>query len=182
MPPVVPQFSYKYRMGAGFPGDVNRTHPASIEPVFNDGTLGVPYAGLAALINSAGTGIRAVATGDTGVTVLYGVTCRAYPFQQPTPDATFGQQNVGLESLPLGYVVDVLRLGYITVPIVGTATKNGAVFVWVGASTGSHVQGGFEAAAASPNTAAISNAFFNGPSDLSTNASTGYGEIVVRSP
>ena len=173
--PTIPQNSFKYRMGAGIPGDVNRSHPASIEPNFNDATNPVVSAGLACLVNSAKNGVRQVAAGDTGVTKIYGVTVRAYPTQDKGTAYDFGGQAQGLEPLPAGQNVDVLRSGYINAPIVGTPGKNDPVYVWVAAASGAHIQGGFEASASGGNTAAIANAFFNGAPD-----SNGYGEIVVN--
>ena len=172
--PTIPQNSFKYRMGAGIPGDVNRSHPASIEPNFNDASVPVLSAGLACLVNAGKNGVRQVASGDTAVTKIYGVAVRPYPTQDTGTTYPFGGQAHGLEPLPAASNVDVLRSGYINVPIVGTPGKNDPVYVWVAAASGAHIQGGFEASSSGGNTAAITNAFFNGAPD-----SNGYGEIVV---
>ncbi len=172
---TVPQNSFKYRMGASFPGDVNRTHPASVEPVLNDPTLPLLFAGLACLINAAKTGVRQFAAGDTAVTKIYGVGVRAFPIQQQVADGVWGYQQQGLQSLPAGTPIDVLRDGYIMGLVNGTPGKNDPVFVWCAASSGAHVQGGFEQNTSGGNTAAVTNAFFNGPPDAN-----GYGEVVVN--
>ena len=51
------------------------------------------------------------------------------------------------------------------VPVVGTPTKRGPVYIWCSASGGGHVQGGFEAAFDADDTVLVSNAYFNGPPD-----------------
>lgn len=171
---TIPQNSFAFRMGAGFAGDVNRTHPASVEPAFNDAANPVLSAGLACLINAGKNGVRQVAAGDTAVTKIYGVAVRAYPLQDPGTSNPYGATGQGAEALPSGQAIDVLRSGYINVPVVGNPGKGDAVFVWVAASGGGHTQGGFEAAASAGNTAAIANAQFNGAPD-----SNGITEIVV---
>lgn len=171
----IPQNSFLYRMGASFPGYVNRLHPANVEPVLNDPTLPVLQAGLACLINSAGNGVRQVGAGDTAVTKIYGVAVRAFPIQDPgLADNQWGGVGQGPAALPAGTPIDVLRLGYIGCFINGTPKKNDPVFVWVAASAAPHIQGGFEAVASAGNTAAVTNAFFNGPPDAN-----GYGEAVI---
>lgn len=174
---TVPQASFKYRMGAAIPGDVNRTHPASVEPNYNDATNPVLQAGLACVVNSAKNGVRGMASGDTGVTTIYGVAVRAYPLQQPTGDASFGAQAFGLENLAAGAAIDVIRDGYVMVQIPSSQTpgKGDACFIWVAASGSGHVQGGFENATSAGNTASITNAVFNGPPDAN-----GYVEILIR--
>lgn len=171
---AIPQNSFTFRMGAGFPGDVNRTHPASVEPALNDATVPVLTAGLACLVNAGKNGVRQVAAGDTAVTKVYGVAVRAYPLQDTGTSSSFGAVSQGTGSLPSGQAIDVLREGYINVPIVGAPKKGDAVFVWCAASGAGHTQGGFEAAASAGNTAAITNAYFNGAPDTS-----GFGEIFV---
>lgn len=171
---TIPQNSFGFRMGAGFQGDVNRSHPASIEPNLNDAVAPVLSAGLACLVNAAKNGVRQVAPGDTAVTKLYGVAVRAYPLQDTGTSNAYGATGQGSEALPAGQAIDVLRFGYINVPINGAPGKGDPVFVWVAASAGVHTQGGFEAAANGGNTAAVTNAVFNGAPD-----SNGIGEIVV---
>lgn len=170
---TVPQFSYNYRMGAGFVGDVNRAHPFTVEPAFNDASNPVLTAGLACVINAAGTGVRSMASGDTALTALWGVTVRAFPTQDPGTNETYGTvSTVVAEPLIAGSGIDVLRSGYIMVPIVGTVAKGGTVYVWVAASGAGHTQGGFESGATGGSTCQLADAFFNGPADAN-----GIGEL-----
>ena len=154
--------AFTYRMGAGFPGDVNRTHPASILPGLIDAANPPLLYGNPALINPASGGYRQVLGTDTAVTQIDAVVVRPYPVQQLSggPSAAFG---VGAP--PVSGVADFLEWGFVMVKVVGTPTKKGAVFVWVAASSGAHVQGGFESVASGANTIAITNAVFNGPPD-----------------
>jgi hypothetical protein len=161
--------AFQFRMGAGFAGDVNRTHPASIEPALNDATNPVAFAGSAAIVNTSANSVRTPLAGDTALTDIWGVLVRAYPLQQSTSTLAYAQANFG--SIAPGTVqpVDVLRSGYILVPVNGTVTKGGAVFIWVAASSGAHVQGGFESAATGGSTMALTTGrcYWNGPADSS---------------
>lgn len=118
----------KYRMGAGFAGDVNRTHPASIEPAKLDGTSPPTFFGQAVLANPADNSVKAFGVSDdSALTEIYGVTVRAFPIQQMTGglSASFGGGGI-----PAAQPIDVLKLGYILVPVVGTVRKGDPVFVW----------------------------------------------------
>ena len=72
--------------------------------------------------------------------------------------------------------MDILRAGYITVPVVGAPVQGGAVFIWIAASSGNHVQGGFEDQASAGNTIALdtSKYFFNNAPDAD-----GYVELGI---
>lgn len=156
--------AYKYRMGAGFAGDVNRTHPFSVEPGQNDPDLPVLFFGQAVVVNKAANTIRRAQPGDTAADI-YGIAVRPYPFQQQSGGMSAGF-NTGGPGVPA--VVDVLRSGYIMVPCNGgdTAAKGGAAFVWTAASAGDNVQGGFEVAADGGNTVQLPYpTTFNGPGD-----------------
>lgn len=157
--------AFKYRMGAGFPGDVNRTHPASILPNLADPTNPLTAFGLAVVVNTANNSVRQMQAGDIGDTEIFGVTVRPYPFQASS-GGNFGAAPIGSATPPPGEV-DVLRAGYIMVNVVGATLKGGAVYVWCAASGGGHTLGGFEAAASGGNTAALDPAkyMFNGPPD-----------------
>jgi hypothetical protein len=159
-----------YRMSAGFPGDVNRAHPASIEPCLLDPTNPPPYAGFPVLVNTSANSVRQLLSGDTAVTEIYGVTVRAFPFQQSTTSAAYGSIAFGPSPLQANQPCDVIRSGYILTQLPtgsSAVTKGGAVFVWIAASTGNHIQGGFEASASSGNTIALdaTRITFNGPAD-----------------
>lgn len=158
--------AFTYRMGAGFPGDVNRTHPASILPGLMNTTSPVLLYGNPVLVDTATNSIREVLVGDTAVTTIAGVLVRPYPTQQTTGGLS---ASIGAAVPPTSGVVDVLQDGFIMVRCNNFAaqqpTKAGAVFIWIAASTGAHVQGGFESVASAGNTIAITNARFNGPTD-----------------
>ncbi len=172
---VTHDVAFTYRMGAGFPGDVNRTHPASIEPCLTNTTNPPTAYGQPVLVDTATNTIRKFLSTDTGVTKIYGVLVRPFPVQAGSSAGNYGAQGFGAAVPPLGVQVvqDVIRYGYVLVNVVGTPTKNGPVYVWIAASSGAHVQGGFEAAS-SGSTVAITNAYFNGPPDAS-----GVTELVV---
>lgn len=158
--------AFTYRMGSGYPGDVNRTHPASIVPAQMDGTTPVRRYGDAVIFGAANT-IRGFAAGDTAVTKLRGVLVRPYPTQQTSGGmgATIGAATPpGANS-----VVDYIEDGFVMVKVdnvaAGAVVKGSPVFVWCVASAGNDIQGGFRTAVSAGNTAAIANAEFNGPVD-----------------
>lgn len=164
--------AFQFRMGAGFPGDVNRTHPASIEPCLIDASAPPTAYGQPVLVDATTQGVRPFAAGDQSDTVAagYGVTVRPYPFQQSSA-SNFGEAAIGAATPPVTGVMDVLRAGYIMgkVPAGQTAVKGAAVYVWAAASTGSHVIGGLETAYSAGNTTQLLNATFNGTPDADGN-------------
>jgi hypothetical protein len=174
---TTPQASFQYRMGAGIPGDINRTHPVTSEPNLNDATYPVALPGLACTINAAKNGVRSFQAGDTALTSIWGVASRAFPIQDTGAGETYGGVGFGNGPLPVSAAIDVVRDGYIMaqVPAGQTPGKGDACYIWCAASTGNHVQSGFENAASGGNTAAITNAVFNGAPD-----SNGYVEVIVR--
>jgi hypothetical protein len=157
--------AFTYRMGAGFPGDVNRTHPASILPGLFNVANPVRLYGDPVLIT--GVGYRGFIAGDTTTpTTIAGIAVRPYPTQQTTGGMS---ASLGAAVPPAGGVGDVLNEGFIIARSNDFATnppvKGGAVYVWFAASSGVHVQGGFETVATGGSTALISNARYNGPPD-----------------
>lgn len=166
--------AFTYRMGAGYPGDVNRTHPASILPGLMNVTNPVRLYGDPVLIDTATNSYRGFLAGDTAITKLSGVLVRPYPTQQTTGGMA---SAFGAAVPPVTGVVDVLEDGYMIVRCNNFAaqqpTKGGAVYVWIAASSGAHVQGGFESVS-SGSTVTISNAMWNGPCDAN-----GVGELKV---
>lgn len=162
----------KYRMGAGYAGTVSRPDEAVIEPTLSDATSPVAQYGLAVNLNAASTGVRQVAGTDTAI---FGFGVRPYPFQ-PSSASGFGAAAFGVGGPGAYQAVDVLKSGYILVPINGTAVKGGTVYIWVAASSGNHIQGGAEVAASAGNTIALdAKSYFNGPADAS-----GIGEIAFN--
>ena len=172
--------AFTFRMGAGFAGDVNRTHPASIEPVMIDSSAPPTFYGQPVLLgadSNSNYGARAFASGDQSNTVAagYGITVRPFPVQQSS-GSNFGAAALGAATPPTNGVVDVLRSGYIMVnlPNGGSPVKGGAVYVWAAASTGNHVLGGVEAAYSAGNTTQLLNATFNGSPDASGNVEVAF--------
>ena len=165
--------AFTFRMGAGSPGDVNRTHPASIVPGLVDATTPVRLYGDAVLVNTAANSYKGFGAGDTAITVLQGVCVRPYPIQQSTGGMS---SALGTAAAPTSGFIDVIRQGFVMVKIPPgvTVTKNGAVFVWCAATAGNNVQGGFVGAATGGSTAAVTNARFTGPADA-----TGVVEIEI---
>lgn len=173
--------AFPFRMGSGFPGDVNRTHPASIEPTIMSNTP-VPFYGFPVVIAADGTnGVRPLGAGDGALTTIYGVAVRPFPQQQATGASAFGAQAFGVGVPPANVPVDVLRQGYITVQLPSDSAivaKGGPVFVWTAASAGTHTQGGFEGTNPAGNGIALAPTryMFNGPQDAS-----GFAEVVITS-
>lgn len=169
-----------YRMRAGFAGDVNRSHPASILPIMNDPTAPVLLPGQVGMYNGSADTMRAVVAGDaagngTDTKHIAGIAVRSFPIQGSTPPGNFAAETIGGGALPAGVVVDRLLSGAIMGVVNGTPNLGDTVYVWAAASSGAHVQGQYEAASSAGNTFALpSTAFFNGPPD-----STGNVEIYV---
>ena len=167
----------QFRMQGGFPGDVNRTHPATITPELMDSVSPVAAYGYPCLIDSAADagqgGIRGFATtdhSDATPVAAWGVLVRPYPTQQQN-STNYGAASIGAATPPTSGVVDTLRSGFISVAIpAGQAPIKGSpVYVWCAASTGAHVFGGFEAVYSAGNTVQVSNATFNSTPDTSGN-------------
>jgi len=137
----------QYRMGAGFAGDVNRTHPCSIEPVLIDSSAPPLYYGEAVLIDATTQGVRPLAAGDLTASAfdVYGITVRPYPLQQNTTTP-----SIGTATPPTSGLMDVLRSGYIMIQFnaSGSAPVKGAqAYVWAAATAAPHTQGLWETAA-----------------------------------
>ncbi len=170
--------AFTYRMGAGYPGDVNRTHPASILPGLMTPTLAskIRLYGDPCLIDTATNSYRGFLSTDTAITKIDGILVRPYPTQQTTGGMA---ASLGAAVPPDGpAVIDVIQEGFVIARCNNFATqqptKGGAVFIWIAASSGAHVQGGFESVATGGSTIAITNARWNGPAD-----SNGISEIQV---
>lgn len=159
--------SFTYRMGAGFPGDVNRTHPVSIEACLVDSSAPPTLYGQAVVVDATTQGVRPLVAGDSALTDIYGITVRPFPIQQQS-STNYGASNIGSATPPTTQPMDVCRSGYIMSTLSGStaAVKGGTVYVWVAASTGSHIQGNFEAAATGGSTIQLPvKTSFNGPAD-----------------
>ena len=160
--------TFTYRMGAGFPGDVNRTHPVSIEPCTVSASNPPDAYGQGVVLDST-TGTVKKITNESGTQALYGITVRPYPAQQTTTSSFCGAVD-GNIAPPTTGVVDVLRTGYITVALntgaSGATYRGQAVYVCNSATTG-HVVGVFENNTSTSAAILVSNAIFNSASDAS---------------
>ncbi len=162
--------AFTYRMGAGFPGDINRTHPFSVLPGLANATTPPRNYGDPVLVDTATNSYKGVVSGDQSPTPLafQGVIVRPYPMQQSSGGMSAA---IGTAAAPTSGVIDICEEGYIMVKIPPgvTVTKNGTVYVWCAANSGNHVQGACEGAASAGNTVPVINAKFNGPADASGN-------------
>lgn len=167
--------AYNYRLPAGFSGDVNRTHPSSIEPCQLDVTNPPTFAGQAVVLDATSHNVRYLGVvDDTALTDIYGVAVRSYPTQQQTGGMS---SAFGNSLLPAAQPVDVLKSGYVMVPVVGVPVKGGIVYVWAKPASGAHIPGGFEAVATGGSTIALPANFysFNGGPDAN-----GICEVIIR--
>lgn len=158
--------SFTFRMGAGVPGDVNRGHPASIQPCLIDPSAPPTAYGQAVVVDATSEGVRPLVAGDSGLTEIWGVTVRPYPLQQASNSNFSGAAPYGSITPPTLQPIDVLRGGYVMVSVVGAPNKGGTVYIWYAASSGSHVQGGFEASNTGGSTLALDSSYqWNSPAD-----------------
>lgn len=163
--------AYPFRMGAGFAGDVNRTHPAEIEPALVDQVNYPTQYGMACVIDGTSHKVRRLIPTDYNtVTEIFGCVVRPYPSQQTNNPNQYGQSPIGSAAPPTSGVADFVRSGLLMVQLnagVANPVKGGAVFVWCAATSGDHITGGFETQASAGNTAALDpNKYqFNGPGD-----------------
>jgi len=170
--------AFPYRMGSGFQGDLARSiYSSEVEPCLINTTNPPAFYGCAVVVDTATNSVRNMLAGDTALTTIYGITMRPFPTQQASSSNNWGAIALGASVAPptVG-VLDVIREGYVMVKCnnSGAPTKKGAVYVWVAASSGNHVQGGFEASATGGSTIAITNAWWNGPADAN-----GIAELMI---
>lgn len=164
--------AFTFRAGAGFAGAVTRQENSSIEPVLIDAAAPPLLYGVPVVIDPTTQGIRPLVAGDSALTTFYGVLVRPFPTSQFSV-SNFGNTPLGTNGVPpASGPADVLTRGYINVKVPTGSTaavKNGAVFVWIAATSGLHIQGGFETAASGGNTIAITGGSgttrFNGGQD-----------------
>lgn len=171
--------AFQFRMPAGFPGDVNRGHPSSIEPCLVDAAAPPTAFGQAVVVDATTEGVRPIVAGDSALTLIWGITVRPYPFQASTGGA-YGSAAFGSATPQTPGAIDVLKAGYIMAKLnVGSVspTKGAPVYIWYAATSGNHIQGGFESANTGGSTLQLDPSLysFNGPSDADGNV-----EIICR--
>jgi hypothetical protein len=135
----------------GFIGRITRSVPApKITPDPNDATNPVAYYGLA-VMNTANNTVRSILATDGGAAGIDGIGVAPFPFQQQSTTNYGATSIAALTAVPSNVVLDVNRSGaqivYCNSAQAPTATKISSVFVWCAASTGTHIQGGFETSA-----------------------------------
>lgn len=167
--------AFTYRMGAGMPGDVNRTHPASILPGLCDPTTPPRLYGDPVLFDSTANTVRGYVVGDAAVAKIKGVLVRPYPTQQQTGGMA---ASIGAAAGPAARsVIDYIEDGFVMVKCnnaaAGQPSKGSGVYVWFAATAGSDIQGGFTGRA-NAGCILLTNAEWTGPVD-----STGVGEIRI---
>lgn len=176
--------AFGFRMGGGFPGDVNRMHPASIVPGLLDPTNNFLGYGQVALFGDGTTGAnntyRALVAADGSATAIKaaGLIVRPYPTQQMA--ATSLNAPIGSAVPPTSGIADFLHAGFMIVKMKAgtTVKKGGAVHVWVAATSGANIQGEFAAAASTTNTVTLANARYTGPADANGNVEIEIWEAV----
>lgn len=141
--------SFLAQSPVGFIGRITRSVPApKIIPQVNDGTNPVTYFGLA-VVNTASNTVRSLLSTDGALSSIAGVAVQPFPFQAQSGTNYGAQPLAALTAVPSG-VLDVNRSGYQTVYCnpaqAPSATMSSPVCVWIAASSGNHVQGGFETA------------------------------------
>ena len=150
--------AFSYRMGAGFAGQVNTTHPASIRGFLKDPTNPPTFFGQAVILNPASNAVRSYISGDsTTPTDVFGVIVRPFPFLGATaPTGSYAGTGTTFNTgqLPDG-AVDVLLSGYIMVSVTGTPSNGSTAYVWTAVSSPPHVQSGWEASTPSTNGFAV---------------------------
>lgn len=146
------------RMPAGFPGRISRSDSLTVEQeVIDSGTPPTVYGGFVKIV--AGK-LQPIASGDSAG--VYDILVNPYPTQSST-------NGLGTPPTPpTSGMADVLKRGYITVPLAkGTAAKNGQVYVVT--TAGGTVAVGDAVTSASPSgggtAVAVTNCFFTGPAD-----------------
>lgn len=167
-----------FRMPAGFPGDVNRTHPCWIEPASLDVANPPTFTGQACVIDAGTHLLRTVLAGDGALTDIYGFLVRSFPMQQKS-STNYGAATIGNQGAPGIGKADVMRAGYIMATLNNFAAqpsaKGGRVNIWIAATIANHVQGGVEAAATGGSTIQLDiKSSFNGLPDSSGNVEVIY--------
>lgn len=168
--------AFQYRMGAGFPGDVNRTHPAEIEAALLDTTAAHQFNayGNAGVIDGTTFQLRGIIAADQSNTVAlvpFGALVRSFPFQAPAGSSN-ASQGIGAATPPTSGLADFLRSGLIMAQLnVGSTAPNkgGGVYVWAAATSGAHIQGGYETAYSAGNTVLMDPRYtYNGGMDANS--------------
>jgi len=143
--------SFLAQSAIGFIGRITRSTPLPrTTPDMNDATNPVAFYGLAVL-NTINNTVRSILATDAGTSGISGIAAANFPFQ-PSSATNYGAQALNaLTAVAPNSVMGTPRAGFIMIYLnsaqAPTATKADKVYVWCAASTGTHIQGGFENAA-----------------------------------
>lgn len=138
--------AFLYRMPAGIPGNVTRTEHATVESCVLDSTDYPTSFGVPVGIDASSHALRKIKAGDA-FSFVKGLYVRSYPMQGSANDALGAVTPPG--ATVINSVASYLTRGFMTVKCaLGTAAKNGRVYVRVGGANGStKIVGNIEAAA-----------------------------------
>lgn len=134
---------------SGFIGRITRSVPApKVVGLINDVANPVLFFGLAVIATAQNT-VRTILATDGALTSIGGIGVAPFPFQTPS-GTNYGAQSLTALTAANPGLIDVNKSGFMTVYCntaqVAAATQASPVCVWIAASTGSHIQGGFETA------------------------------------
>jgi hypothetical protein len=119
-----------------------------VEPGLIDVSAPPTFFGQGVVLDGTALALRPPALGDT---FCAGVTVRAFPMQGNFP-SSMQVDPLGTANVPTSGEVDVLRSGYIAATVYGanqSPARYAPVYLWLGATSGTHVNGGFETVASS---------------------------------
>jgi hypothetical protein len=169
--------AYAFRMPAGIPGEITRFQTYGATVKVEKQNVSTPVTAYGVLVFVDANGARPIGTGDTAMPAAnqLGISVRPFPGPDTTVAFPSGSVPFGAGTPPATGLIDVLYRGYCSVSLKGAAaaSRSSGVFVFDAASTGSHVLGGFEAAAGA-NLWALTNAQYMGPADASGNVEIGF--------
>lgn len=169
--------SFLAQSPSGFIGRLTRSVPApKVLPYVNDSTNPVPYFGLAVMASASSNTVRSVLASDAGASSIFGVGVAPFPFQVSSGTNYGAQALSALTAAPAG-VIDINKSGphtvYCNSATAPNAVMGGTPYVWAAATSGTHIQGGFEIAPAATVASAAGANTGNGTlGTLTVNAAT----------
>lgn len=151
--------AYVTRVPAGFVGLVTRFDSITVQPEVVDSAA--PPTAFGRFVKLVSGKVQPLASGDAG-SVVYGVLVNPYPHQSTT-------NGLGTAATPpTSGLLSIMKRGYIAVKlVVGTAAKNGAVYVVTTAGGSVAVEDIVTSAspAGGGTAVAVTGAVFMGPAD-----------------
>ena len=170
--------AFTFRMNAGIPGEVSRfqTYGCTITPEKQHATTPMTQYGQVAIMAAANAGVRPATAGDTAADMEWGIIVRPYPGPDIGVSFPSGTVDFGAGTPMAKGIVDILRRGYMTVKLGGSAApaKGGAAWLWTAATAAPHTQGLLEAADVTTNGFKMNKVEFMGPADASGNVEISY--------